>query len=57
MYRNIKMGCAIFFVAMITQPELNNKIEVMMALAPATNLAHMRSPMRYVAPFVKPIEV
>lgn len=57
MYRNIKMGCAIFFVAMITHPELNNKIEVMMALAPATNLAHMRSPMRYVAPFVKPIEV
>lgn len=51
------MGCAIFFVAMINHPELNEKIEVMMALAPATSLANMKSPIRYFAPFVTPLEV
>ena len=51
------MGCAIFFVAMINHPELNDKIEVMMALAPATALDHMRSPIRYFAPFVTALQV
>lgn len=51
------MGCAIFFVAMISHPELNEKIEVMMALAPAASLAHMKSPIRYFAPFVMPLQV
>jgi hypothetical protein len=51
------MGCAIFFVAMINHPELNNNIEVMMALAPATALDHMRSPIRYFAPFVTALQV
>ena len=57
MYRNIKMGCAIFFVAMINHPELNDKIEVMMALAPAASLAHMKSPLHYIAPFQEQIQV
>ncbi len=56
-YIGHSMGCGIFFVAMVTHPELNDKIEVMMAMAPATSLAHMRSPIRYIAPFVRPIEV
>ena len=56
-YIGHSMGCAIFFVAMISHPELNDKIEVMMALAPATALAHMRSPIRYIAPFVGPLQV
>jgi hypothetical protein len=51
------MGCAMFFVAMINHPELNDKIEVMMALAPATALAKMKSPIRYFAPFVAPLQV
>lgn len=51
------MGCAIFFLAIITHPELNDKVEVMMAMAPATSLAHMRSPIRFAAPFVGPLEV
>lgn len=46
-----------FFVAMINHPELNDKIEVMMALAPATALAQMKSPIRYFAPFVTPLQV
>ncbi|KZS16469.1 putative Lipase 3 [Daphnia magna] len=55
-YIGHSMGCAIFFVAMINHPELNEKIEVMMALAPATSLANMKSPIRYFAPFVTPLE-
>jgi hypothetical protein len=51
------MGCAMFFVAMINRPELNDRIEVMMALAPATALARMKSPIRYFAPFATPLQV
>jgi hypothetical protein len=51
------MGCAMFFIAMVYHPELNSKIELMMALGPATNLAHMRSPVRFLAPFVNQIQV
>jgi lysosomal acid lipase/cholesteryl ester hydrolase len=52
------MGCSMFFVAMATYPELQSKIELMVALAPATSLAHMTSPaLRVAAPFIKHIEV
>lgn len=51
------MGCSMFFVAMATYPELQSKIETMVALAPATSLAHMTSPIFRLAPFIKPIEV
>lgn len=56
-YVGHSMGCAIFFVAMTTYPELNSKVELMIALGPATSLAHMTSPIRYAAPFVTPIQV
>lgn len=56
-YVGHSMGCAMFFIAMTYHPELNSKIDVMMALAPATNLSHMTSPLRYLTPFVRPIEV
>lgn len=51
------MGCSMFFVAMVTYPELQSKIEMMVALAPATSLAHMTSPAFRLAPFIKPLEV
>jgi lysosomal acid lipase/cholesteryl ester hydrolase len=51
------MGCSMFFVAMATYPDLQSKIETMVALAPATSLAHMTSPIFRLAPFIKPIEV
>lgn len=56
-YVGHSMGCAMFFIAMTYHPELNDKINVMIALAPATNLSHMRSPVRFLTPFVTPIEV
>lgn len=52
------MGCSIFFVAMSTFPQLASKIEVMIALAPATSLARATSPVIQIAgPFIKHIEV
>lgn len=51
------MGSAVFFIAMINHPELNQKIEMMMGLAPATCLANMKSIIRYFAPFVNQFEV
>ena len=42
---------------MITHPELNSKIEVMMALAPAASVANVKSLVRLSAAFVDPIEV
>ena len=56
-YIGHSMGCAVFFVAMITNPDLNTKIEAMFALGPATSLAHMRSPLRFATPFAVPLQV
>ena len=56
-YVGHSMGCAMFFVAMIKHPELNDKIDVMVALAPATSLANMKSPIQYATPFASIIEV
>ncbi|XP_046648322.1 gastric triacylglycerol lipase-like [Daphnia pulicaria] len=55
-YIGHSMGCSMFFVAMATYPDLQSKIETMVALAPATSLAHMTSPIFRLAPFIKPIE-
>lgn len=56
-YVGHSMGCTVFFVCMASNPAMNNNIEAMIALAPATNLAHMKSPIRYLSPFAGPVEV
>ena len=57
-YIGYSMGACIFFVAMIDHPDLNSKIETMIAMGPAVSLAHMANPIiRTLAPFVKYIEV
>ncbi len=57
-YIGYSMGACVFFVAMIAHPELNYKIDTMIALGPAVSLAHMGNPfVRTVAPMVKQIEV
>lgn len=38
-YVGYSLGCTIFFIAMIEHPELNDAVESMFALAPASNLA------------------
>ena len=40
-YVGYSLGCTIFFIAMIEHPELNDSVEAMFALAPASNLANI----------------
>lgn len=57
-YIGYSMGASMFFVAAIADPDLNSKIEVMIALGPAVSLAHIASPVvRAIAPLIKYIEV
>ena len=51
-YVGHSMGCAVFFIAMQYHPELNSKIDVMVALAPATANGNIKTSLRYQAPFV-----
>jgi len=51
------MGCAVFFIAMTYHTELNAKIDVMFALAPATANGNSQTIIRYQAPFVNQIVV
>jgi len=51
------MGCAMFFVCMSLHPELNAKIDVMIALAPAAAVAQSKTSIRFQAPFVNQLMV
>jgi hypothetical protein len=51
-YVGHSMGCAAFFIAMTYHTELNSKIDVMFALAPATANGNSQTIIRYEAPFV-----
>ena len=56
-YVGHSMGCAAFFIAMTYHTELNSKIDVMFALAPATANGNSQTIIRYEAPFVNQIVV
>ncbi len=56
-YVGHSMGCAVFFIAMTYHPELNSKIDVMVALAPATANGNSQTSLRYQAPFVNQVLV
>lgn len=51
-------GTTAFFVCMHYYPEFNDKIELMVAMAPATTLAHTRAMiLRYLHPVQRLIQV
>lgn len=57
-YVGHSMGCAVFFIAMITHPELNSKIDVMMAMAPGVAVANSKSVLFFAAaPILKEMQV
>ena len=37
-------GCSLFFIAIITQPELNNSIDILLAWAPSVSLKNVKNP-------------
>ncbi|XP_077509467.1 gastric triacylglycerol lipase-like isoform X2 [Amblyomma americanum] len=46
-------GAMILFGLLADKPEYNEKIELFTAMGPVTTVTHMRSPIRYLAPFVE----
>ncbi|XP_032786259.2 lipase member K isoform X1 [Daphnia magna] len=56
-YIGHSMGCTMFFICMSLHPELNEKIDVMIALAPAVSMAESTAPLAvYQAPFAEQIK-
>ena len=56
-YVGHSLGCTLFYIAMIEQPYLNSKIELMISLAPTTSVARLGNPLRYLAPLLGPMQV
>ncbi|XP_057376938.1 gastric triacylglycerol lipase-like [Daphnia carinata] len=56
-YIGHSLGCGVFFIAMVKHPELNAKIDAMIALAPLSSFAHSSTLVfRILATFGKAIE-
>lgn len=51
------MGTTMNFVLLSEKPEYNDKIKLFIALAPVAFMTHIKSPIRFLAPFSKDIEV
>lgn len=51
------MGTTMFFVFSSTFPQLAKNIKIMVALAPVAYMTHIRSPIRYLSPFVYDLQV
>jgi len=56
-YIGHSQGTMSFWIAMETNPELNEKIEIMFALGPVAHLNNLISPIKYVAKYVKYIKL
>lgn len=56
-YIGYSMGSTMFFIGMTYHPELNNKVNVMIALAPATANGNTQNVIRYQAPYFNQIVV
>ena len=56
-YVGHSMGCAMFYVCMIEHPELNAKIDVMIALSSGTSVVYSKANVRYKAPFINQLWV
>ena len=52
-YVGHSMGTTSFFILMALRPEYNDKVRVMIALAPVAFASYMTSPIRLLAPIVK----
>lgn len=56
LYAGHSMGTTMFFVFAATRPEIAKNVKLMVALAPVAYMTHVRSPIRYLAPFSKDYE-
>lgn len=53
LYVGHSQGTLILFGLLAERPEYNDKIELFAAMGPVTTVTYMRSPIRYLAPFVE----
>ena len=56
-YVGYSLGSAIFFVGANLKPDLNDKIEVMIGLAPTSTVQRLDNAFKLVAPFSTPLRV
>jgi len=54
---NRSIGTTMFWVSMETQPLLNERIEMMIGLAPVASVAQMKSPIKVLTPYFRQLEV
>ena len=56
-YIGHSQGTMSFWIAMETNPDLNDKVEAMFALGPVARLSNVISPIKKIAPYSKKIKV
>lgn len=56
-YIGHSMGTTMFFVFSSLRPQIAKNVKGMVALAPVAYMTHIRSPIRYLTPFVFDIQV
>ncbi|KAG5670741.1 hypothetical protein PVAND_000983 [Polypedilum vanderplanki] len=56
-YVGHSMGTSALFVMLSELPEYNERIKLFIALAPVAFMSHVKSPLRFLAPFSKDIEL
>lgn len=56
-YIGYSMGTTVFFVMAAERPEYQSKIRSQISLAPVAYFSHTRSPIKYIAPYAKMMNV
>ena len=56
-YIGHSMGTTMFWVALNEHPNLKDKISLMVGMGPVAKVKYMKSPLRFLSPFVHEVEV
>jgi len=56
-YIGHSQGTMSFWIAMETNPDLNEKIDLMFGLGPVAHITHMQTPIKYIAPYAREIKL
>ena len=56
-YIGHSMGTTMFWVALNEHPELKDKIALMIGMGPVAKVENMKSPLRFIAPYVHEADV
>jgi lysosomal acid lipase/cholesteryl ester hydrolase len=56
-YIGHSMGTTMFYVMASMRPEYNDKVQLMVSLAPVAFVGHVKSPIRLLVPWINDLEV